>query len=113
MKVLVRNYDLAAKIAKFHDDMLLGSEELAAFLGVSQDSIQTGRVITPPRVSGFTRKLKWRFGDVRAFIRDQSKTSTETPIVPPISAIPKIGRPTKAEQIQRDRIKQQSIKKAT
>lgn len=95
MKKTERDYELAAKLSRLHDDMLIGSTELAAFLGVSRVSIQTGSVRVPDRVFGLSRKMQWRLGDVRTFVREQQTTAA----VLVTSAVNRPGRPTKAQQV--------------
>lgn len=128
MKESTRDYELATKVARLSDDMLIGSAELAAFMGVSPLSIQTGRVRLPPRISGLSRKMQWRLGDVRAFIGIQ-KTTPETvsprrrleikaeqnaekvaaffrgQLIAPETVSLRRGRPTKAEQVAGTSIK--------
>lgn len=96
MKDTSRDYELAAKVGRLADDMLIGSAELAAFLGVSKLSIQTGSVRVPMRVVGLGRKMQWRLGDVREFVRKQQ---TLTPALSEQPPPRRPGRPTKAQQI--------------
>lgn len=96
MKNTSRDYELAAKVGRLADDMLIGSAELAAFLGVSRMSIQTGSVRVPMRVTGLGKKMQWRLGDVRAFVRQQQTMPSASPEP---QGTRRIGRPTKAEQV--------------
>ena len=91
MREAPRDYGLAAQIGLLPDDMLIGSAEIAALFGYSKLSIQTGSVTIPGRVTGLGRKMQWRLGDVRAFIRNASNTGE-------LSTRPR-GRPSKAQTV--------------
>ncbi len=98
MKEYIRDYDLASKVAKLPDDALISSAELAAFWGVSQTSIQTGHIKNlPARVSGLSRKMQWRLGDVREFVHAKTSTHTDQPQQPKQPR--RRGRRTKAEEV--------------
>lgn len=105
MKESSRDYDLALKVTRLSDDMLIGSAELAAFLGISRLSIQTGSVRLPERLAGLSKKMQWRLGDVKEFVRSQ-----QTQQLPSSVATGKRGRgrPTKIEQVRQLNLSQQS-----
>lgn len=89
----MRDMKLAAEISRLGDDAWIGSRELSALTGFSLTSIQQKRVELPPADPRF-RTLKWRMGDVRAWM--QLSVASE-----PSADSRRTGRPTKAEQIRR------------
>lgn len=87
MRESERNYELAALVGRLGDDMLVGSAEVAAILGISRLSIQTGSTVIPGRIAGVGRKMQWRLGDLRQFIRGLPADGiTQTPVV--VQSIP-------------------------
>lgn len=64
-----RDYALAERISKLGDDVLVGIHEAAAVSGLSPLSLQQRRVKTFPRPLEGLRRLRWRLGDIRAWMR--------------------------------------------
>lgn len=95
----MRDMKLAAEISQLGDDAWIGSRELSALTGFSLTSIQQKRVELPPADPRF-RTLKWRMGDVRAWMRLDRVSSMDSSSGKqhPVEK-PRRGRPTKAEQL--------------
>lgn len=93
-----RDYELAAKLSRAGDDMLVGPVEVAALTGLSATTIGKRKVVSLPTPLPGVRRLLWRLGDVRQWMR-QRVISDATNAV---SKQPgRRGRPTKAEEIAR------------
>lgn len=89
--------ELVTKISSFHDDTLITAEQIAALTGFAAISIKQGKVRGMPAPDRRFSRLRWRLGDVRAFVRAGSAYQTTSPLKKPA----KIGRPTKAEALRK------------
>lgn len=89
--------ELVTKISSFHDDTLITAEQIAALTGFAAISIKQGKVRGMPAPDRRFSRLRWRLGDVRAFVRAGSAYQTSSPQKKP----GKIGRPTKAEALRK------------
>ena len=98
-----RDYDLVEKLARLPDDTIVSTLEVAAMLNISPQTIRCKTVRVPDRLIGLSRKMQWRIGDVRAFIRGQ-KTETAPASSAQETPPKKRGRPTKAETIAARRV---------
>lgn len=87
-----RDYDLAAKLSKAGDDLMVGVEEVAAVMGLSPITVRQRRLAGMPAPLGGVRTLRWRLGDIRTWMRG----GTTAPTLP-TSRGP--GRPSKAETL--------------
>lgn len=67
----MRDFALLAAIARLDDDVLIGAEEVAMLLGLSVTTVQQ-RKVNGLRPMESLRKLRWRLGDVRAWIRSRA-----------------------------------------
>jgi len=93
-----RNYDLAAKLSKAGDDLLVGPEEVAALSGLSAATIGKRKVASMPSPMPGVRRLRWRLGDIRRWMRGPAADSADSNA----TARPtRRGRPTKAEEMAR------------
>ncbi len=82
-----RDYDLAIRLSKAPDDLVVGPEEVAAVAGLSPTTVRQRRNKSFPQPLSGIKALRWRLGDVRAWMRG----STAAP--------KRQGRPTKAETL--------------
>lgn len=66
-----KDYELAVKLSRAGDDLMLGVEEAAAVCGLSKATVQQRRVrgFPPPRPG--VRKLLWRLGDLRDWMKSK------------------------------------------
>lgn len=87
-----RDYDLAAKLSKAGDDLMVGVDEVAALMGLSAGTIRQRRLDGLPQPLAGVRALRWRLGDIRTWMR--SRAPVTTPASPR-----RRGRPTKAETL--------------
>jgi len=76
--------DLAFRvtIANAPDDLLLNRQEVAAYLGVSPQTISngvsTGRFPPPHYIGGMKRGMtRWRLGDIRAAIKTKENAQDD------------------------------------
>lgn len=74
-----RNIDYTAlkrNVATYGDEQVIDAAELAAFLSTTYNMIHRYNYINPdalpPRLAGFGRKLCWRLGTCRAWLRDKA-----------------------------------------
>lgn len=89
---------------------LLTVEELATYLHKSVASIRSDSTRNPQslppicRLPG-TKRLLWRMEDVQAWIDQHVRCEAPVPAMqrPDLSPAPRRGRPTKAEQVTRQR----------
>jgi hypothetical protein len=86
-----RDYELATRLCRASDDLLVGVEEVAAFTGLAKSSIQQRKVAGPEPVSGQKKRLMWRLGDWRKWACGETSSKNLLARRP--------GRPTKAEQL--------------
>jgi hypothetical protein len=84
----------SSKLIEQSDDQLINVAELATLLRTTPAQVykqaSTSPQALPPRMTGFGRRLIWRLGTCREWIRVRS------PVVAPPSATPshpRIGRP--------------------
>jgi len=94
-----RDYELAAKLSRAGDDVLVGPVEVAALSGLSATTIGKRKVLSMPAPIPGVRRLRWRLGDIRKWMR-----SGETRAEGRSDATVKVarpGRPTKAEELAR------------
>jgi len=65
-----RDYALAERVSRLTDDVLIGVPEVAALTGFAEISIQQRRIKGgfPNPLPG-VRRLRWRLGDIRAYMR--------------------------------------------
>lgn len=97
-----RNYDLAAKLSRAGDDLLVGPEEVAALSGLSASTIGKRKVASMPSPMPGVRRLRWRLGDIRRWMRGPAADSADSNAT---ARPPRRGRPTKAEEMARlDRV---------
>jgi len=64
----LRDYDLAAQILKCGDEFLLTTHEVAVLTGYAPETIRQRAVPFFPAPHGAGRLLRWRLGDVRAWL---------------------------------------------
>ncbi|AYQ40166.1 MULTISPECIES: hypothetical protein [Burkholderia cepacia complex] len=92
-----RDYELAAKLSRAGDDMLVGPVEVAALTGLSPITIGKRKVTSMPEPVPGIRRLLWRMGDVRQWMRRRSGIDESAAEARP----GRRGRPTKAEEVSR------------
>lgn len=96
-----RDYDLAAKLADFENDFLVGPREVSAFTGIARSSIhkikQREKIGMPEPSPIGGRHLIWQLGVIRQWI------SRGTAAAPLMQQKARVGRPTKAEELARSR----------
>ncbi len=66
-----RNYELAAKLSRTGDDVLIGPAEVAALSGLSAVTIGKRKVASMPAPMPGLSVLRWRLGDIRGWIRGE------------------------------------------
>ena len=76
---MVRNYTLIERLASLPDDVLIGVDEVASLTGFAEVTVQQRRIKGFPSPLSGVRRLKWRLGDIRAWIRIRTQT-------PPVDA---------------------------
>jgi hypothetical protein len=93
-----KNLDYAAlkrNVAAYGDEQVIDAAELAAFLSTTYNMIYRYNYIKPaalpPRLAGFGRKLCWRLGTCRAWLRD--KAAPESLPTSEGAATKRTGRP--------------------
>lgn len=67
-----RNYTLIERLLSQNDDILLGVEEVAELTGFARCTVQQKKIKGFPTPLAGIRRLKWRLGDVRAWIRSRA-----------------------------------------
>lgn len=78
---MIRDYTLIERLASLPDDILIGVAEVAALTGFAETTIQQRRIKGFPSPLAGVRRLKWRLGDIRAWIRartGQSQSRSKT-----------------------------------
>jgi predicted DNA-binding transcriptional regulator AlpA len=87
---------LRKQLANMHDDQVIGVPELAAMLDTSPGMIYrlayVGNAKLPPRLTSFGRKLAWRLGTCREWLRALPVDGGRGGVVAP-STRPRMGRP--------------------
>lgn len=71
----MRDLDLAEQVGRLPDDALVGTREVSALTGYSIHTIQQRRIPALPKPLRKLGRLKWRLGDLRAWIRDERTSS--------------------------------------
>lgn len=64
----MRDYERAAQILKCGDDLLLTTQEVALLIGYAPETIRQRAVPFFPAPLSAGRLLRWRLGDVRAWL---------------------------------------------
>ena len=71
--------ELFLNLQRAHDDQVIGPRELALLLNTTEKYIyklqSTAPDRLPPRLWGFGRKLAWRIGTCRKWVRDHDATN--------------------------------------
>jgi predicted DNA-binding transcriptional regulator AlpA len=84
------------QLATMHDDQVIGVPELAAMLDTSPGMIYrlayVGNAKLPPRLTSFGRKLAWRLGTCREWLRTLPEDGGRGGVAAS-STRPRIGRP--------------------
>jgi len=96
-----RNYAAIKRdVAAYDDEQVIGAVELAALLATTDNMIYRYNYIKPtalpPRLSRFGRKLCWRMGTCREWLRNQA--SPEAAPSPQQSATRRTGHPRAADK---------------
>ena len=74
-------HTLVQNLSKYDDDTFINVFELAALTGFSANSIRQRKIHSIPQPDVRMKHLRWRLGDVRAFI--QGGIISAKPTVPP------------------------------
>jgi hypothetical protein len=97
-----RDYELAAKLSRAGDELLVGPVEIAALTGLSATTIGKRKVRSMPQPIPGIRRLLWRLGDIRNWLRTWGRSSEEqVPLRNVPEKLARKGRPTKAEEMAR------------
>lgn len=70
---MIRDYLLIERLTLLPDDILVGIDEVAALTGFARVTVQQRKIKGFPRPLTDVRRLKWRLGDVRGWIRDRTQ----------------------------------------
>lgn len=88
-------YPIRSQLATFDDDQVINARELAQLLGTTGANVYKLSCHTPanlpPRLQGFGRRLAWRLGTCRAWIRARDGSASAEPSEAPTR--PRTGRP--------------------
>lgn len=88
--------NLVEHLQRLHDDQVIGARELAVLLHTTEAQVyklsSTAPARLPPRLKVFGRKLAWRVGTCRAWVRAQD--SMDTPAT--AGSAKRLGRPRAA-----------------
>jgi hypothetical protein len=94
------DYETIQKIQKLGDDVLIGVSEVAALTGFSVLTVRQRKLPGLDPVPGLSR-LRWRLGDLRAWMRTGNTESAQHPSIPnALSNSKRTGRPTKKTQVE-------------
>lgn len=94
------DYETIQKIQKLGDDVLIGVYEVAALTGFSVLTVRQRKLPGLEPVPGLSR-LRWRLGDLRAWMRTGNTESPARPSMTNAPSKPKhIGRPTKKAHLE-------------
>lgn len=94
------DYETIQKIQKLADDVLIGVAEVAALTGFSVLTVRQRKLPGLEPVPGLSR-LRWRLGDLRAWMRTGNTESPPPSSMMNASSNPKrTGRPTKKAQVE-------------
>lgn len=72
---MARNYEFLQTLTTLEDDVWVDIHEVAAMTGLASATIQQRRIEGLPRPATGIRKLRWRLGDIRAWLRAASATT--------------------------------------
>ena len=67
-----RDYRLLERLSGVSDDILVGCDEVAELTGFAKVTIQQRRIKGFPQPLAAIRKLRWRLGDIRRWMRGQA-----------------------------------------
>ena len=70
---MIRDYSLIERLAALPDDVLVGVGEVASLTGFAEITVQQRRIKGFPNPLTGVRRLKWRLGDIRAWIRTRTQ----------------------------------------
>ena len=73
-----RDYDLLERLTPLPDDILVGVEEVAALTDFAAITVQQRKIKDFPLPMTGVRRLKWRLGAIRAFIRARTQPEQES-----------------------------------
>jgi hypothetical protein len=94
------DYETIQKVQKLGDDVLIGVSEVAALTGFSVLTVRQRKLQGLEPVPGLSR-LRWRLGDLRAWMRTGNAEPPHRPSMTNASSKPKnTGRPTKKAQVE-------------
>lgn len=89
--------DCYMKLQRSHDDQVIGVRELAILLHTSEKNVYKLHSIAPcrlpPRLNGFGRKLSWRLGTCREWVRSLGVFVQEKQGSEPQDGLVRMGRP--------------------
>lgn len=72
----MRDYATAALLSQCQDDILVSPAEISALTGIAKTTVEQRRLRgLPPPISGF-RLLRWRLGDIRAWMKQNGLPAT-------------------------------------
>ena len=74
---MTRNYTLLERLTPLPDDVLVGIAEVAALTDFAPITVQQRRIKDFPAPLSGVRRLKWRLGDVRAWIRSRTQQTAD------------------------------------
>ncbi|MBI5897900.1 MAG: hypothetical protein HZB40_01570 [Rhodocyclales bacterium] len=70
---MIRDYTLVERLTSLPDDILIDVDEVVALTGFARVTVQQRRIKGFPSPLTGVRRLKWRLGDVRAWIRARTQ----------------------------------------
>lgn len=76
---MIRDYPLIERLSLLSDDILVGIEEVAAITGFARLTVQQRRIKDFPQPLSGVRRLKWRLGDIRDWIRARTQPQQRSP----------------------------------
>lgn len=89
--------DVVVNVHRLHDDQVIGTNELAVLLHTTPAQIyklsSTEPHRLPPRLKVFGRKLAWRMGACRQWLRSQDGSTQQAE---PAATPTRLGRPRSA-----------------
>lgn len=91
MEAQQRDYALASRVSRLDDDVLIGVAEVAAFTGFAEITIRQKRIKGFPAPFAGLNRLRWRVGDIRAWLRAGTQMQPAEPVVGRKS--PRPGKP--------------------
>lgn len=75
----MRDYAQAAQLLNCPDELHLSADEVALLTGYSLETVRQRRVRNFPRPIGPGRLLRWRLGDVRAWLAAPTVAAVHQP----------------------------------